>query len=242
MNVETANGFVLAAGFGKRMGSLTRAIPKPLLEACGAPLVLHALFFLYQLGLRRCVVNLHYLGAQIEERLRSNRCMHLDFSHEEQILGTAGGIRFAFEKLPGKSVMAVNPDTLLWPVERLTLGDLIKARGSAQALLLVSRREGAETGLRLQEDGSLTFEEDGPDYFVGGSLMEKRILEHIRPGSTAELGTVWRELADSGQLRGLRFNGDVVDLGSQLQYERNRHKAVPPHMTAEWHQFVKEFE
>lgn len=242
MKTELVNGFVLAAGYGKRMGPLTHTIPKPLLQACGGALVIHALFFLYQLGIHRSVLNLHYLGAQIEEKLRGVTSMDLDFSHEKEILGTAGGIRFAFEKLRGRSIVAVNPDTLLWPARRLTLNDLFEARGPAGALLMVSRREGSATGLRLHKNGTLTFEEGGPDYFVGCSLMEKSILEQMAPGSAGELGNVWRQLAESGQLRGLRFEGDVVDVGSESQYEHNRHRAVPEHIAAAWAKFREEFE
>jgi len=242
VNAETVSGFVLAAGYGTRMGALTAHTPKPLLEALGAPLVAHALFFLHQLGIRSVVLNSHYLGEQIEERLKHIKSMELQFSYERTILGTAGGIRFALDKVQGESVIVVNPDVLLWPATRLTIDGLEVARGSADALLFVAKRAGDETGLRLYPDGNLAFEHNGPDYFVGCSFMRTHIFQELASGSVAELGNLWRGLADRGALRGLPFEGEVVDMGSETAYLRNKGMSVPAASAGAWESFRREFE
>ena len=242
VNAEAVSGFVLAAGYGTRMGGLTASTPKPLLEACGAPLVAHSLFFLHQMGIRKVVLNLHYLGEQLEERLRGVKSMELKFSYEKIILGTAGGIRFAAEKVEAESLVVVNPDVLLWPAGAYTIGDLDMARGTADALLFVATRAGHETGLCLHPDGTLAFEQNGPDYFVGCSFMRMRVFEQIESGSVAELGNLWRGLADRGKLRGLRFEGHVVDMGSEAAYKRHQGISVPAQSAGAWESFRREFE
>ena len=51
---------VLAAGLGTRLRPVTDAIPKPLVEVNGRPLIDHALDRLVAVGVEHVVVNLHY--------------------------------------------------------------------------------------------------------------------------------------------------------------------------------------
>ena len=60
---------VFAAGFGTRMGALTRDRPKPLIEVAGRCLLDQALDLTTGAGLDRRVVNLHYHGDQIARHL-----------------------------------------------------------------------------------------------------------------------------------------------------------------------------
>ena len=62
-------GMVLAAGFGTRMGPLSRLKPKPLLPICGVPLIRFALAQMADSGIGEVVVNLHHLGDQIRGEL-----------------------------------------------------------------------------------------------------------------------------------------------------------------------------
>ncbi|MEL4881549.1 sugar phosphate nucleotidyltransferase, partial [Shewanella algae] len=57
---ETA--MVMAAGLGKRMRPLTATRPKPLVEVAGRALLDHALDRLRAAGVKRAVVNVHYLA------------------------------------------------------------------------------------------------------------------------------------------------------------------------------------
>ncbi|PRP90310.1 D-glycero-alpha-D-manno-heptose 1-phosphate guanylyltransferase [Enhygromyxa salina] len=89
---------ILAAGFGTRLGELTKVRPKPMLPICGAPLVRWSALWLRAQGVREIVVNLHHLGEQIADELGDGSELGLDiaYSHEEGlILGTGGGLREA---------------------------------------------------------------------------------------------------------------------------------------------------
>ena len=57
--------FLLAAGFGKRMGDLTTNLPKPLLPYKGKTLLDHSIQFATEFGITEFIVNTHYHADKI---------------------------------------------------------------------------------------------------------------------------------------------------------------------------------
>jgi len=89
---ETA--MVMAAGLGKRMRPLTATRPKPLIEVAGKPLLDHVFDRLRSAGVKRAVVNVHYLADALEAHLK-NRVKGLDIAVSDergQLMETGGGI------------------------------------------------------------------------------------------------------------------------------------------------------
>ena len=60
---------ILAAGFGKRLRPLTGRLPKALVEVGGKPLIEHHIEKLAAAGIRELVINVSWLGEQLERRL-----------------------------------------------------------------------------------------------------------------------------------------------------------------------------
>src|SRR6476659_8442950 len=57
---------IMAAGLGKRMRPLTTTRPKPLIEVNGKALLDHVLEKLRVAGVKKLVVNVHYLADALE--------------------------------------------------------------------------------------------------------------------------------------------------------------------------------
>lgn len=88
---------LLCAGRGSRLAPLTDTTPKPLLQiGAEIPLLRHLRRFAAA-GVQRVVINLHHLGEQIRAQVGDGSAYGVEvcYSPEAQLLGSAGGIRWA---------------------------------------------------------------------------------------------------------------------------------------------------
>lgn len=92
---------ILAAGLGKRMRPLTSKTPKPLLRVGGRYLIEFHLEKLAAAGIHEVVINTHWLADQLPLALGSGEQwgLKIHYSHEPELLETAGGIRQALAYL-----------------------------------------------------------------------------------------------------------------------------------------------
>lgn len=110
MDHISSSAMVLAAGMGMRMRPLTLQTPKPLLEVGGRTMLDLALDRLVEIGIRRVVVNAHYLGEQIEAHVAGRRDLEIIVSREAELLDTGGGIKNVLDQFEGKPFFALNAD------------------------------------------------------------------------------------------------------------------------------------
>src|SRR6476659_6545832 len=105
---------VMAAGLGKRMRPLTATKPKPLVEVNGKALLDHVLEKLRLAGVRRIVVNVHYLADALEAHLKSrDHGLEIVISDERDLLmETGGGLVQAAPLIDADPFLALNSDNL----------------------------------------------------------------------------------------------------------------------------------
>jgi len=104
---------VLAAGLGTRLRPITYTMPKPMVPVANRPVMEHILLLLSRHGFTEVVANLHWFPDLIEERFGdgSDYRLALSYSHEEQLLGTSGGVRNVRDFL-GDSFLVISGDAL----------------------------------------------------------------------------------------------------------------------------------
>jgi mannose-1-phosphate guanylyltransferase len=104
---------VLAAGLGTRLRPVTYAVPKPMVPVLNRPVMEHSVRLLVRHGFGEAIANLHWFPETIEEHFGdgSGFGIELGYSREEQLLGTAGGVRNAADFL-GDSFLVVAGDAL----------------------------------------------------------------------------------------------------------------------------------
>jgi NDP-sugar pyrophosphorylase family protein len=88
------NAVILAAGKGSRLGSLTEAIPKPLIEFNGKTLLQHNIELCQRHGILRLFINTHHLAEKITTSFGDGSAfgVHITYSYESELLGTSGAL------------------------------------------------------------------------------------------------------------------------------------------------------
>lgn len=86
---------ILAGGLSTRLYPLTKSVPKPLVPIAGVPNAIHLMRYLKAFGFDEIVINVHYLADAITAALGdgSKYGVRLHYSHEPELLGSAGGLK-----------------------------------------------------------------------------------------------------------------------------------------------------
>jgi MurNAc alpha-1-phosphate uridylyltransferase len=222
---------VLAAGLGKRMRPLTATRPKPLVVVAGKPLLDHALDRLKAAGVKRAVVNVHYLADSLEAHLK-RRVQGIDIAvsdEREKLLETGGGLVKALPLIDEDPFLVVNSDNL-WvdgPADsiRSLAARWDDEKMDALLLLVPLARANCHKGrgdFHMDGSGRLTRRRPGrvaPFVFTGVQVVSKRLFE----GAKAEpfsLNILWDRAIEQGRAFGMVHNGLWFDVGTPPAVKR----------------------
>ncbi|UXI19867.1 ER membrane protein complex subunit 6-like [Sarcoptes scabiei] len=93
---------ILVGGYGTRLRPLTLSLPKPLVEFCNKPMILHQIEALVEFGVTHIILAVSYRAHLLEEKIKASSetlGVRITFSLEEEPLGTAGPIALAKKHL-----------------------------------------------------------------------------------------------------------------------------------------------
>lgn len=210
---------ILAAGLGARMGALTRDLPKPLLAVDGEPLIAHRVRALVAAGFTDLVVNVAYLGEQIEAALGdgSRFGARIDYSREpDGPLGTGGGIKRALPRLGSRPFVLINADVRCdYPLARL----LRPMSGLGHLVLVDNPDHNAAGDFALLPDGRVANRGQTMLTFSGMSVIDPRLLDGVTD-ERFSLTPVLRAAADAGQVTGEHHAGTWLDVGTPERLAR----------------------
>ena len=87
---------IMAGGFGKRLGLITKNIPKPAVQINGIPMINRLIQNLYKDNFKNFFITLFYKGNLIKNAIKKNfkinNSVNINYYSEKKPLGTAGSI------------------------------------------------------------------------------------------------------------------------------------------------------
>ncbi|WP_170396888.1 nucleotidyltransferase family protein [Ruegeria arenilitoris] len=204
---------LFAAGFGTRMGALTKDRPKPLIEVAGRPLIDHALDLTDDLPADRVVANLHYLPDQLAAHLAPKGV--LTSLEEPEILETGGGLRAALPLLGQNPVFTLNTDAIWSGPNPLTLLRKAWDPNRMDALLMcvpIAQTIGhAGPGdFTADAEGRIT---RGPGLVYGGAQIIKTEGLAAISEQAFSLNLLWDQMHKQGRLFAATYPSRWCDVG-----------------------------
>lgn len=162
---------IMAGGFGKRLGDLTRDLPKPMLRVGKKNMLENLIETFSDYGFNSFYISVHYKSEIIKEYFGdgSKIGVHIEYLEEEQPLGTAGCLSLILEK-PCEPFFVINGDVLT----TVNLDDL----------LLFHRRNTADGTMCVKKhDLQIPYGVIGTDGCTITSIVEKPIHSfHVNSG------------------------------------------------------------
>lgn len=205
---------ILAAGRGERMRPLTLERPKPLLEAGGAPLIVHHLRALAVAGFEDVVVNLSWLGTMIREALGdgSRHGVRVHYSDEgPEPLETGGGIFRALPLLGAGPFLVLNGD--IWTdLDWAALRGKLAAADLAHLVLVPNPSHNARGDFVL--DRGRIVERGGERLTFSGSGVYRAALFDGCSDGSFKLAPLLRAAARAGRASGEVHDGGWLDIGT----------------------------
>lgn len=209
---------LLAAGKGERMRPLTLHTPKPLLDVQGKPLIEWHLEKLAACGVRDLVINVSWLGSQIEAYCGdgSRWDLAIQYSREAQPLETAGGIVQALPLLGDQPFLVVNADIHTdYPFTDLRAQALETAEAR---LVLVPNPAHNTAGDFSLRDGRVVAREGETLTFAGIGTYEPAFFRGCDTGRRPLLPLLETAIAQK-RLYAERYLGHWADVGTPERLE-----------------------
>ncbi|OGT60063.1 MAG: hypothetical protein A3E85_02605 [Gammaproteobacteria bacterium RIFCSPHIGHO2_12_FULL_45_12] len=106
---------ILAGGFGTRLQSVLRDVPKPMAPIAGRPFLAYLLRHLQAQGVDHVILSVHYRAEQIQHYFGTHfNGMTLEYVMEATPLGTGGAMRLALSSFrTNEPVFVLNGDTFV---------------------------------------------------------------------------------------------------------------------------------
>ena len=234
---------VLAAGLGTRLRPLTYEITKPMVPVLDRPVMEHIVELLDKHGFQEVIANLHYFPDSIREHFGER----LSYRFEEELLGTAGGVRGCADFFGDEPFLVISGDALT-DIDLQAFAARHKQTGGVATLAVKQVPDTREYGVVLHDrEGRITgFQEKPPpeealsdlgncgiymfdpkifDYFPSRPFVDWAqdvfpvLLENDVPFYIHEVGEYWNDVGSLGELRQGTFDALRGELHLNIEGE-----------------------
>jgi mannose-1-phosphate guanylyltransferase len=150
---------VLAAGLGTRLKPITFELPKPMVPVLDRPVMAHIVDLLNHHGFDQLIANVHHYPDTIRDYFGDR----LEYRYEDELLGTAGGVRNVADFFGEDPVVVISGDALT-DLDLTALVERHRDTGGIATLTVKKVTETSEYGVVIHgKDGRIQGFQEKPD-------------------------------------------------------------------------------
>lgn len=214
---------VFAAGLGTRMRPLTDRLPKPLIKVAGRPLIDRCLDRFAEAGVKKAIVNVHYMPDMIVDHLRTRTSPQIVISDErDELLDQGGGIRKAVRELGDKPFFVCNTDAF-WIEGPLDNLERLAAGWNADIMDILLLVASTPHSIGVDWPGDFTMDTNGrlakrneqevaPFVYTGVGIVKPDLFANETRKKFGLAEYFWAA-AKAGRLYGQRLDGQWLHVG-----------------------------
>ena len=231
---------VLAAGLGTRLRPITYELPKPMVPLLDRPVMAHILGLLERAGVTDVIANLHYFPDTIRDYFGDA----ITYRYEEELLGTAGGVRNCADFFGDETFIVISGDALS-DIDIAAFKKRHDESGGVATLAVKRVDDTSQYGVVLHDDiGRITGFQEKPepadalselgncgiymfeprifDYFPGRPFVDwahdvfPTLLEQDAPFYVHEIDDYWNDVGSIDELKQASFDAGAGKLDLAL--------------------------
>jgi len=229
---------VLAAGLGTRLRPLTDSISKPMAPVVNKPVMEHIIELLKKHGFEDIVCNLHWYADTIKEYFGdgSKWGVNINYSYEEELLGTAGGVKKVEGFFEDSTFLVISGDALT-DIDLDRVMDFHDKKKGIATLVLTEVEDTSQFGVVILDkdlkitgfqEKPLTGEAKSKLANSGIYVFEPEVFDYLPEGKFYDFGKNLfpRLLADRIDYYGFKHDQYWNDVGSLDEYQLGNFDAL----------------
>ncbi len=212
---------ILAGGLATRLGPITQAIPKSLVDIAGKPFIVRQMEYLCGQGIDRVVLCLGHLGEQIEAVVGDGSAFGLNVRYSwdgPNLLGTGGALKQAVP-LIGDSFFVFYGDSYL-PIGFRSVESAFAMSGKPALMTVLKNDNRWDKSNVIFQDGKLVeynkktrkAQMEYIDY--GLTVLSANVMERVPSHRSCDLAELYHELSIEGLLAGHEVFERFYEIGS----------------------------
>ena len=205
--------FILAAGYGKRLLPLTKTSPKPLLKVGETSLIERNIKHILNSGISEIVINVSYLGELIRNHvIEKFPNENINFSIEQEPLGTGGGVYKALPLLGSEPFLCMNADIF----HNIKLDNLYSDVESALLVGVPNPKHNLEGDFSL-DNNMVKINREGNDLTWSGISIINPIIFNNKSFQSTSFN-IWENLLvesiKKNSVKGIKSSDFWIDVGT----------------------------
>jgi len=233
-----SKAMLLAAGLGTRLRPLTDLISKPMAPIVNKPVMEHIIELLVKHGFEEAICNLHWYPEAIKDYFKDGAEFNikLSYSFENELLGTAGGVKKVEAFFDNRTFIVLSGDALT----DIDLNDMMSFHRKKQGLCTLALTEvedPSQYGVVIIDNNEkitgfqekpLTGEAKSTLANSGIYIFEPEIFKYMPADSFYDFGRDLfpKLLKDNISYYGYRHNCYWNDVGSLEEYQQGNFDAL----------------
>lgn len=231
---------LLAAGLGTRLKPFTFVQAKASIPFLNVPMIHYPLQYLSTNGISETIINLHAQPDSVHQAAGNHfGPMPISYSHEPEILGTAGAITKASTLLGHETFVVMNSD-MISDIPLAAIAEHHRSSGNLVTLVVMdAERFPAYSSLYFDPQNlKLTGIREGTGtraHYSGLQIVDPGIIERIPPDRQTEIfKDIYPELIAEGRIGVVFYDGLWLEMGTLSEFLKSAIKIcdtpLPSHL------------
>ncbi|MCK5014392.1 MAG: nucleotidyltransferase family protein [Candidatus Omnitrophica bacterium] len=217
---------ILCGGLGARLQSVVKDVPKVMAEVNGAPFLDLIVGHLKGQGIERVVLCTGYKANFVENYYRDHDFgITIDFSRENEPLGTGGALRNAREIISSDPFFVLNGDSFI-SVDLQAFLDFHREKKALASVLVSQVNQAKDFGsVQLDQSGKITgfcekMKDDvQPLVNAGIYCFDQAVFSCMPEDEKFSLETDFFPALEGKEFYGYRSDQEFIDIGTPQRYE-----------------------